>query len=194
MMLIGFSALNESKLAEYESSDSQNDSKSEESLDFRDDDYLSLYNKALASYGDGNYDRAEGEFRYLVDSPYFTHCGVSSIKPRQIAIKLQFNSHRYLGLCLSKREKYSEALDQLEKALDIDNSDLTLFFRFAIIAVKAGKLLFARNALEASFRINESQNVKGIRHWPSLDLIISVTYKLEDCISCLRYFKSGELA
>ena len=129
----------------------------------------------------------EGEFRYLVDSPYFTHCGVSSMKPRQIAIKLQFNSHRYLGLCLSKREKYSEALDQLEKALDIDNSDLTLFFRFAIIAVKAGKLLFARNALEASFRINESQNVKGIRHWPSLDLIISVTYKLEDCISCLRY-------
>ena len=193
-MLIGFSALNESSNAEYESSDSQNDSKSEESLDFRDDDYLSLYNKALASYGDGNYDRAEGEFRYLVDSPYFTHCGVSSMKPRQIAIKLQFNSHRYLGLCLSKREKYSEALDQLEKALDIDNSDLTLFFRFAIIAVKAGKLLFARNALEASFRINERQNVKGIRHRPSLDLIISVTYKLEDCISCLRYFNSGEFA
>ena len=53
-MLIGFSALNESQISV--SSDSQNDSKSEESLDFRDDDYLSLYNKALASYGDGNFD------------------------------------------------------------------------------------------------------------------------------------------
>ena len=191
-MLLGFSALNESSNAESVSSVS-NDSKSQESLDFRDDDYLSLYNKALASYGDGNYDRAEGEFRHLVKTPYFTHCGFRSLKPRAIAIKLQFNSHRYLGLCLSKHENYSEALDQLEKALEIDSSDPTLYFRFAIIAVKAGKLIFARNALEASFRESKNQNIKGIRHWPSLDLIISVTYKLEDCISCLRYIEWGLL-
>ena len=191
-MLLGFSALNESSNADSVSSVS-NDSNSQESLDFRDDDYLSLYNKALASYGDGNFDRAEGEFRHLVKTPYFTHCGFRSLKPRAIAIKLQFNSHRYLGLCLSKHENYSEALDQLEKALEIDSSDPTLYFRFAIIAVKAGKLIFARNALEASFRESKNQNIKGIRHWPSLDLIISVTYKLEDCISCLRYIEWGLL-
>ena len=47
----------------------------------------------------------------------------------------------------------------------------------------------ARNALEVSFRVTHTVPGQQIRHWPSLDLLISVTYKLEDCLACLRYIE-----
>ena len=75
----------------------------------------------------------------------------------------------------------------MEKALDIDNSDPTLFFKFAVIAIRAGDLMSARNALEVSLRVTETIPGQQIRHWPTLDLLITVTYKLEDCLSCLRH-------
>ena len=77
----------------------------------------------------------------------------------------------------------------MEKALDIDNSDPTLFFKFAAVAIRAGDLMAARNALEVSFRVTHTVPGQQIRHWPSLDLLISVTYKLEDCLACLRYIE-----
>lgn len=189
-MLAGFSALNEWSNDVVDLDASDNGSKSEESIEFRDEDYLSLYNRALASYGQGFYDKAEKEFRHLTTSSYFSQCGFGSgAKKRPIAVQLQFNSHRYLGLCLSKRQAHSESLNELEKALEIDNTDPTLFFKFAVTAVHAGDLLAARNALETSFRVNETAPGQQIRHWPSLDLVISVTYKLEDCIACLKYIE-----
>ena len=77
----------------------------------------------------------------------------------------------------------------MEKALDIDNSDPTLFFKFAVIAIRAGDLMSARNALEVSLRVTETIPGQQIRHWPTLDLLITVTYKLEDCLSCLRHIE-----
>ena len=187
-MFAGFCALNESSNPETDS-ENERGSNSEESLDFRDDDYLALYNHALASYGSEAFEKAEGEFRHLINSAYFTHCGVESgAKKRNVAVRLQFNTHRYLGLCLAKREAYPEALRELEHALDIDNSDPTLFFKFAVTAVRAGDLTAARYALETSFQVNKKSD-QLVRHWPSLDLIISITYKLDDCIACLRYIK-----
>ena len=187
-MFAGFSALNESSNPETES-DNDKGSNSQESLDFRDDDYLALYNHALASYGGEAFEKAEGEFRHLINSAYFNHCGFhSESKKRNVAVRLQFNTHRYLGLCLAKRQAFREALIELERALEIDDSDPTLFFKFAVTAVKAGDLTAARYALETSFHVNKNKD-QLIRHWPSLDLIISITYKVDDCIACLRYIK-----
>ena len=58
-----------------------------------------------------------------------------------------------------------------------------------MIAIRAGDLMSARNALEVSFRVTETVPGQQIRHWPTLDLLITVTYKLEDCLSCLRYIE-----
>jgi hypothetical protein len=51
-MLAGFCALNESSNAEFDSESSQDVEKTEESLDFKDDDYLQLYNTALTTFGE----------------------------------------------------------------------------------------------------------------------------------------------
>ncbi len=189
-MLGGFSALNESSYLEFASDSSDSESKGEESIEYRDEDYLTLYNRALASFGQGAYDRAEKEFRHLTNSPYFSHCGFySGNKKRAITVQLQFNSHRYLGLCLSQREAYAESLNELEKSLEIDKTDPTLFFKFAVTAVRAGDLQAARNAIEMSFSVIKTAPGQRIRHWPSLDLIITITYKIEDYMACLRYIE-----
>ena len=188
-MFAGFSALNESSNPDSDFENERGGSNSEESLDFRDDDYLALYNRALSSYGNEEYEKAESEFRHLINSAYFTHCGFySGTKLRNVAVRLQFNTHRYLGICLANRNAFADALEELQLAIDIDNSDPTLFFKFAVTAVRAGDLMAARNALETSFGVNNNPD-QLVRHWPSLDLIISITYKLDDCIACLRYIK-----
>ena len=50
-----------------------------------------------------------------------------------LACKLQFNSLRYLGFALAKREAFHECLDCLEKAIRIDKSDVTLYAGFYIL-------------------------------------------------------------
>ena len=112
-MLAGFSALNEraDALSDHDSSDNGSSS---ESADFRDEDYLELYNRALQNFGEEAYQRAENEFRYLVKSPYFAQCGFyAGHKKRQVTVRLQFNAHRYLGICLSKREAFAESLNEV---------------------------------------------------------------------------------
>ncbi len=186
-MLNCFSALNESSNGGSEASSSDESSRKEENFDFQDDDYIALYNTALASYGKENFGRAEGEFRHLAESPYFKHCGKNSQRPRNVAIKLEFNALRYLGMSLAKREAYDEALAYIEKALEIDGSDPTVYFRYATIAVRANKLVDARRALEISMGNDVRQGYKTVRHWPTLELVISLTYKLDDCLMCLDY-------
>lgn len=112
-MLAGFSALNEraDALSDHDSSDNGSSS---ESADFRDEDYLELYNRALQNFGEEAYQRAENEFRYLVSSPYFAQCGFyGGHKKRQVTVRLQFNAHRYLGICLSKRDAFADSLNEV---------------------------------------------------------------------------------
>ena len=112
-MLAGFSALNERPDA-LSDQDSSDNASSAESIDFRDEDYMELYNRALQNFGEEAFGRAENEFRHLVKSPYFAHCGFyAGSKQRQVTVRLQFNAHRYLGLCLSKREAFSESLNEV---------------------------------------------------------------------------------
>ena len=119
-MLAGFSALNERSDA-FIDQDSSDNGSSSESVDFRDEDYLELYNRALQNFGEEAYERAENEFRHLVSSPYFAQCGFNGgEKKRDVTVRLQFNAHRYLGLCLSKKEAYSDSLNEVRGLLTHD--------------------------------------------------------------------------
>ena len=75
-----------------------------------------------------------------------------------LACKLQFNSLRYLGFALAKREAFHECLDCLEKAIRIDKSDVTLYFKLAVYAAKIGRYHMARSALEESLSYNQFNN------------------------------------
>ena len=70
--------------------------------DFQEDDFVTAYNSALASYGNGNLVSAEKKFRKLLNSDYFKQCGYDSKRPQPVAKKLQFNTLRYLGIILGK--------------------------------------------------------------------------------------------
>ena len=95
-MLTAFSALNESSNLETSSDESNYEQ------DFQEEDYVTAYNAALASYGNGNLASAEKSFRKLLNSDYFKHCGHDGKRPQAVAKKLQFNTLRYLGIILGK--------------------------------------------------------------------------------------------
>ena len=65
---------------------------------------------------------------------------------------------RYLGFALAKREAFHECLECLEKAIRIDKSDVTLYFKLAVYAAKIGRYHMARSALEESLSYNQFNN------------------------------------
>ena len=130
---------------------SGSNSEEEETQDFDEEDYLSVYNVALGFYANERWKKAETHFRRLLASQYFQKCGFEGAKPEALPMKLQFNSLRYLGFILAKRGAYDECLDCLEKAIRIDKSDVTLYFKLAVYAAKIGRYHMARTALEESW-------------------------------------------
>ena len=67
--------------------------------------------------------------------------------------------------CLSKllgnKESYEEALDYLQRAINIDQTDVTLYFKFALYAAKFKKFHLARSALEESL-FNQQAKTSGV--------------------------------
>ena len=54
-------------------------------------------------------------------------------------------------------ESYKEALDYLQRAISIDQTDVTVYFKFAYFAAKSEKFHLARSALEESL-YNQQHN------------------------------------
>ena len=89
---------------------------------------ITLYPTSL--YGNEKWVKAEQQFRRLVGSDYFRMRGFWSEAPEALPCKLQFNSLRYLGFILAKRQEgLEECIDCLERATRIDKTDVTLFFK-----------------------------------------------------------------
>merc|ERR1712020_640916 len=108
-------------------------------------------------YGNGNLTSAEKSFRKLLNSEYFKQCGYESKRPQPVAKKLQFNTLRYLGIILGNNGSKEEALDYLQRAIKIDQTDVTLYFKFAYFAALSKKFHMARSALEESL-YNQQHN------------------------------------
>ena len=51
---------------------------------------------------------------------------------------------------VGNNKNYKEALDYLQRAIHIDQTDVTLYFKFALFAAKFEKYHLARSALEES--------------------------------------------
>lgn len=205
------SSLASSAGAEYDGRDEEDvtDKEAEdegEEQEFLDQDYLESYNKALMAYGSGRLPESEEQFMKLVTSEYFLQCGQGGPRSSPVACKLQYNSLRYLGLIQAHRQRYKQATDCLVQAARIDGSDPVLFYKLATYSVKDGDFHLARAALEESFlrqqgQIEACQEDDGadvrprrhhiqsdyVPHWPSLELLMSLTFRLGDYHSCLQY-------
>ena len=182
MFLSNFSAVNESSSSSSAGSESDEISRKRnremENLqqELAEEKYVGLYNKGLSLYGHKeNFRGAQNTFREILDSGYFT-----KFPSTPVSLKLHFNVLKYLGFCAEKRGKYDDCIRFLESAIRVDPTDIGLYFKIGLNSVRINDLYLGKSALIDGLRLNPI-------HFPSLELIIMITYKMKDHFSCLNY-------
>ncbi len=213
LVLAGFSALNEEDSGSNASDDSSvqclNDSAAAEvsannpaeydlselqDLDPRaeEDATRSVYNEALVHYGRDDFEAAERLFKEVLDSKYLAYCRhyaaatASGTQRAEVEAKLRYNALKYLAFCRGEHHSdYACAVDYLGRAAQIDKTDVQMLFKYGIYALKddrdgGPKFHLARAAFEHVLRVAED-------HKPSLDCLVSITFKLGDQYACLDY-------
>jgi len=165
-------ALNESS-SEAESDTDQNHVETREAQEAH---LLDLYNSALQQLVKNNKAGAKVNLLEITSSHLFQ----SGEGSEQIQKTLRYNVHKNLGECFMDECDYQKAEDHFFEASQIDRTDVSLWFQLASASVKLDHLFMVKGALEEG--LNCSPN-----HWPCLENLIVVTFKLCDNFSCLCY-------
>ena len=166
------SALNESS-SEAESDNEQNQVETREAQEAN---LLELYNSALQQLVKKDKAGAKTNLLDITNSSLFQ----SGEGSEQIQKTLRYNVHKNLGECFMDECNYQKAEDHFFEASQIDRTDVTLWFQLASASVKLGNYHMVRGALEEG--LNCSPN-----HWPCLENLIAVSFKLTDNYGCLCY-------
>ncbi len=137
-----------------------------------------LYNHALGLYGQERYAQAAEVFYRILDSTFLKKRKYAA---NQVAAKFKFNALKYLGYVLADHlGKHDAAADKLSQASRLDPSDANLQFKLGVAALRSQpmRLRLARWTLERTILLSPN-------HFPALDLLVSVTFKFGDLITCL---------
>jgi len=166
-------ALNESG----SDTDSESETENVVSREVQEEHLLSLYNDGLKYLVSNEKKRAKKNFLEITNNEFFlSENGCSE----QIQKSLRYNVHKNLAECYLGEGELELAKDQLLNASEIDDSDVSLWFKIAATAVKLENLYLCRTALEEGLRCSPN-------HWPCLENLITVTFKLFDFVGCLGY-------
>lgn len=136
-----------------------------------------IYTEALKHYGRQNYDQSKRMFKEILDSD---EIGRYNPKDHHIMPKVHYNSLKYLGLIHYQSGDYADSMSCLLRATELDKSDVVLLFKLALAASRVRDYHIARAAAEQALVLSPN-------HWPSLDILINLTFKLGDHPSCLCY-------
>ena len=74
-------------------------------------------------------------------------------------------------------ERWKEGLHHYAQAVELDSSDVTIWYKMAVAACQAEQLSLARFALENALVVNQN-------HWLSVELLVEVLLALGDSIAC----------
>jgi len=136
---------------------------------------LNLYTAALKHISAENITGAKQNLNQIINSPIY-----QEDKEEALAKSLKYNVHKNLGECLLAEGDIKAAQREMLTAVDIDAGDVTLWFKIAGTAVKLDNLYMCRSALEQGLKCSPN-------HWPSIDNLMTVTFKLGDSLACLGY-------
>jgi len=164
-------ALNES------SSEEEEEEEQVETKEAQEANLLDLYNSALQAIVRGNKPKAQGLLLEITQSPLF---GDREASEGEMQKTLRYNVHKNLGSCYSEGGELALAEDHYYQAAQMDGTDVTLWFSLAGVAAKLHHLHMCRGALEQGLSCSPN-------HWPSLENLITVTFKLDDNMGCLKW-------
>lgn len=121
-------------------------------------------------------------FKDLLDTELLDQVEKSEVpdgKPQPM-LSLKYSCFKNIGAIEASLENYEEAIDNYWEAANLDDTDVTLWYRIGCLAMTISNLELACSAFKQGLKCNPN-------HWPCLDNIISVLYAVPDYMNCLLF-------
>ncbi|XP_074660409.1 uncharacterized protein LOC141912887 [Tubulanus polymorphus] len=153
---------------------------------------MSMYNKALSLLIRGESKGAEHEFNNLLNSRLVKEAEVLLDKTLEDDIgklvhpglPLKYSAHKNIASIAAQRSDYRQAIDAYLQAVIVDATDVTVWYKMGVAALKEHHYLLAKHAFLQGLQCSPT-------HWLCLDNAITVLYALNNYTSCLYYISRG---
>ncbi|KAL3275832.1 hypothetical protein HHI36_020575 [Cryptolaemus montrouzieri] len=139
---------------------------------------LEMYNNALRFEAQEQYKEARGLLFKLINEniPQLENQGGL---PKSMST-LKYSCYLNIGNIYVAEKENASALDNYLIASELDETDVTLWYKIGKLALKENRFRQSIYAFSKGLDCNES-------HWPCLDEIISLLFAVRDTIGCLYY-------
>lgn len=95
-------------------------------------------------------------------------------------LSLKYSCFKNIGAIQAACENYQDAVENYWEAANLDDSDVTLWYRIGTLAMKISNLELACSSFKQGLKCN-------FNHWPCLDNLITALYAVPDFMNCLLY-------
>ncbi|XP_071957281.1 calcineurin-binding protein cabin-1-like [Antedon mediterranea] len=144
-----------------------------------------LYNKALELQRANLHEEAELHYKKLLNTSLLKKAVAhEDSNPEQIlhqpGFMLKYSTYKNLASLASQKTDKKTAMEFYLEAINIDSTDVSLWYKIGNLALELVHIPLARIAFEQAYQCNP-------KHWPSLDSLCTVLYALCDYPGCLYY-------
>lgn len=95
-------------------------------------------------------------------------------------LSLKYSCFKNIGAIQALCGNHEDAIDSYWEAANLDDSDVTLWYRIGTLAMKTSNLELACSSFKQGLKCNTN-------HWPCLDNLITALYAVPDYMNCLLY-------
>ncbi|XP_033111840.1 calcineurin-binding protein cabin-1-like isoform X2 [Anneissia japonica] len=172
-------------LNDYSDDESETEPVIETTKEAQEAEAYALYNKALELQRGSLHQEAEVHYKRLLNTSLLTKAVASEDgKTEQILVQpgfmLKYSTYKNLASLASQKNDKKTAMEFYLEAVNIDSTDVSLWYKIGHLALELVHVPLARIAFEEAYQCNP-------KHWPSLDNLCTVLYALYDYPSCLYY-------
>lgn len=148
----------------------------------QEEEAFGLYRKALNQLQQDNFSDARSTFKELLSLPFVDRARPSEEEkgPLPPALMLKYVALKNIGSIEVQLGDTRSAVEAYLNAVEIDSSDVTVWFKIGKLAITLYLYPLARIAFEEGLGCSP-------KHWPCLSNLMTVLYVLNDYTTCLHY-------
>ncbi|KAK4314950.1 hypothetical protein Pmani_013818 [Petrolisthes manimaculis] len=140
------------------------------------------YNEAITHLAHHNLEKAYENFCLVLQNPYIEKaCWPEGVNPGGTLpqdVALRYSCLKNLGNLAAKQGDHEQAAKHYLEAVQLDNTEVTVWQRLGATAIKLKDFELALIAFQEGLNINP-------KHWPCLDQLLSILFILEMYMDCL---------
>ncbi|RDD44975.1 Calcineurin-binding protein cabin-1 [Trichoplax sp. H2] len=140
------------------------------------------YYDALKSHSQENYEEAKKLYTQVLNSDFIKDILKHSIESNKMihpAFQLKYAVHKNLGSIAEKQEFFSTAIDCYNNAIDIDDTDVSLWSHVGSLFIKINKFADARTAFQQGL-------IRNPAYRPCIDKLMTLLFAVGDYHNCLN--------